>query len=380
MEKIKTFATINYNEFMRRFDALNPLSTHAKEEVDKEVDFTKAAMADVKNQVAQYNLGPNPERAAIFNKIETLFGQMRVHPRPVTYWNRTQEEALSYHLHNSHSTAKKLRSLVKDLWKTVKDDKVEKDLQEYRQKKLHYMTKKEAEERKNYETGGKLSGVGGEKGHVSAEDAGGLRREERDFHGGKKFEGSGSQGSAGTSHKQPQQGKTHDYYGTYHQPQQHGTGIQGTKFDGFGSQGAGTKDLRGEPIYQQQQGKKFDDSGSHGHKDVRGEERNYDGGRMQGAGDRVGGSYVGSEYALGDDKRDHGDYQFQKLKQTEGYQKEGYTHPPATTPEQPRDVYQKDYGYYNNPPYFPDNTTGYSFNPPDNLQGGQRRSNMGAGV
>jgi hypothetical protein len=193
-----SYANLNYEEFMRQLNVFNPLSKHAKEEVEKEVSFTKAAMADVKNQVAQYDLGPiNPERSAIFNKIETIFGQMSVHPRPPTYWDRTKEEALSYHLHNSHSTAETLRSLVRDLWKTVKDDKVDKDLQEYRQKKLQYLTKRDGEvnvgERKKFDTvddlRGKVQDSGIDKSHVTrtedtrgqvrAEDAGSLRKEER---------------------------------------------------------------------------------------------------------------------------------------------------------------------------------------------------------
>lgn len=332
MEKIKTFTSLNYEELRRHFDAMNPLSTHAKEEVEKEVAFTKAAMAEVKNKVAQYNLGPNPERAAIFNKIETILGQLNVHPRPPTYWNRTKEEALSYHLHNSHSTAEEFRSLVRDLWKTVKDDKVDKDLQEYRQKKLQYLTKRngdvkvEGVERKKFETvddlSGRVEGAGIDKSHVRAEahtPPEGLRKEERNQQIFPIQDGSGK------------------------------------KFEG----------TQGKPT------------------DVRAEERNYEGGRMQGSDDRVGGSYLGSEFSAGDDKKDHGDYQFHKMKQNEGFQKEGYTHPPADYHPPVDQGYQRDYGYYNNPNWmYPgkQQQAGYSYQPPDNLESGQRGTNMGAGV
>jgi hypothetical protein len=223
MKKFKNYVSLNSEEIKRQFGNLkemNPLGNHTKEEVEKEVDFTKAAMAEVKNQVAQYNLPHNHERAIIFNKIETIFGQMKVRPRPPTYWNRTKEEALSYHLHHSRSTAETLKNLVIDLWATVTADKVEKDLQEYRLKKLQYLTKK------------------------------------------------------------------------------------------------------GE--------------------DVKGEERNFEGGRMQGNGDRVGVNYIGSNYTKGDEKSDHADYQFHndithqneglKIKEEERNEKlnrEEFTHPPS---------------------------------------------------
>jgi hypothetical protein len=145
MEKLRNYTNVNYEEIKKQFGNLktmNPLSSHVREEVEKEVDFTRSEMAEVKNQVAEYDLPHNPERTAIYNKLETILTQMKVKPRPPTYWNRTKEEALSYHLHTSRSTAETLRSLVKDLWNTVKADKIEKDLKDYRRKKLLYMNKK----------------------------------------------------------------------------------------------------------------------------------------------------------------------------------------------------------------------------------------------
>jgi len=363
MEKIMNYAsTFNYDEFMRQLNILNPLSKHGKEEVEKEVGFTKAAMAEVKNQVAEYTLRPNPERTAIFNKIETIFGQMAVHPRPPTYWNRTKEEALSYHLHNSHSTAETLRNLVKDLWKTVKDDKVDKDLQEYRQKKLQYLTKREGdvniEERKKFDTVDDLSGrvIG-----TGIDDKGTLKDQNiqsQDF--GKKFDDTRTQDPLRDQNLQSQDFGEKFFVDTR---------TPGTYTD---------KNIQSQDF----SGKKFDEPRTQGpQKDVRSEERNYDG-RMQGTADRIGGNYSGSEFSAGDDKKDHGDNQFHKIKQNEGLQKGGYSHPPTD-----RDTgYQRDYGYYNNssgynyypkqqPGYYPTDSKlppnyNYQQRSPDNLQRG----------
>jgi hypothetical protein len=255
MEKLINYANIGTVELKRQFENLktmNILGDHTREEVEKEVDFTKAAMADVKNQVAQYNLPQNHERAAIFNKIETIFGQMKVHPQHPTYWNRTNEEALSYHLHNSTSTAETLRNLVKDLWTTVKEDKIEKDLHEYRQKKLKYLTKKEGDVK------GEERSIGGD-----------LRKnEERNIEVRKGEEG--------------------DW-----------------------------RDVRNLEIHP----RKEEEERS------RRDEENFEGGRMQGDGERVSATYMGSN-AKGDERSNQPDYQFHKAKQNEGLKKEGYLHPP----------------------------------------------------
>jgi hypothetical protein len=364
MEKIMNYASsFNYDEFMRQLNILNPLSKHGKEEVEKEVGFTKAAMADVKNQVAEYNLGPNPERTAIFNKIETIFGQMAVHTRPPTYWNRTKEEALSYHLHNSHATAETLRNLVRDLWKTVKDDKVDKDLQEYRQKKLQYLTKREGdvniEERKKFDTvddlSGRVKGIGIDKKDPVRDQ----NIQSQDF--GRKFDDTRKQDPLRDQNIQSQDFSEKKFVDTRTPGTYKDQNIQSQDFSG----------------------KKFDEQRTQvPQKDFRSEERNYEGGRTQGTADRIGGNYLGSEFSAGDDKKDHGDYQFHKMKQNEGLQKGGYSHPPTDREDS---GYQRDYGYYNNTSdynYYPKQQPGY-YNPtdsklppnyqqrsPDNLQRG----------
>jgi hypothetical protein len=265
----------------------------------------------------------------------------------------------------------------------VKADKVEKDLQEYRQRKLQYLTKREGDqvkgERKNFEGEKWQPGVG-TKDQIRGEDAGGLRKEERNLQEGTNFEGGRSLGVGTKDVRSDErnyegsrsQGGTKDFRAD----ERNYEGRKNFEGEGSRSQG-GTKDVRVyDKIYDERKNFGEGSRSQVGAKDVRADERNYDGGRMKGAGDRIGGNFMGSEFSLGNEKKDHGDYQFHKMKQNEGFQKEGYTHPPF----QQAEGYQRDYGYYNNPP---SNWTAKGYNnyqPTDNLVSGQRGVNMGPGV
>jgi len=154
MENLMNYAKANAPEVTKQLEThydtimkLNPFTSHASDEVEKEVNFAKAAISDVNQQVTQFSLPQNPERNSIMNKINFLLKELEVTPRAPVYWNRTKEEARSYHLHNSHSTAEHLRNLVRDLWATVRADKADRDLHDYREKKLRSKNEKRQERR-----------------------------------------------------------------------------------------------------------------------------------------------------------------------------------------------------------------------------------------